>query len=34
LLKPHHQILPRSPHIMIDGRPTLSTLNISQSQSA
>jgi hypothetical protein len=32
LLKPQHQISPRSPHIMIDGRPTLSTLNTSQTQ--
>jgi hypothetical protein len=32
LLKPHHRILPRSPHITTDGRPTLSTLNTSQTQ--
>jgi hypothetical protein len=28
LLKPHHRISPRSPHITTDGRPTLSILNI------
>jgi hypothetical protein len=32
LLKPQHRISSRSPHIMTDGRPTLSTLNISQIQ--
>jgi hypothetical protein len=32
LLKPQHRISPRSPHIMTDGRPTLSTLNTSQIQ--
>jgi hypothetical protein len=32
LLKSQHWISPRSPHIMTDGRPTLSTLNTSQSQ--
>jgi hypothetical protein len=30
LLEAHHWTSPRSPHIMTDGRPTLSTLNISQ----
>jgi hypothetical protein len=30
LLKPQHRISPRSPHITIDGRPTLSTLNTRQ----
>jgi hypothetical protein len=32
LLKPQHRISPRSPHIMIDGRATLSTLNTNQTQ--
>jgi hypothetical protein len=32
LLKPQHRISPRSPHITTDGRPTLSTHNISQTQ--
>jgi hypothetical protein len=32
LLKPQHWTSPRSPHIMTDGRPTLSTLNTSQTQ--
>jgi hypothetical protein len=32
LLKPQHRISPRPPHIMIDGRPTLSILNTSQTQ--
>jgi hypothetical protein len=32
MLKPQHRISPRSPHITTDGRPTLSTLNTSQSQ--
>jgi hypothetical protein len=32
LLKPQHRISPRSPHIKTYGRPTLSTLNTSQSQ--
>jgi hypothetical protein len=32
MLKPQRQISPRSPHIMTDGRPTLSTLNTSQTQ--
>jgi hypothetical protein len=32
LLKPQHQTSPRSPHITTDGRPTLSTLNTSQTQ--
>jgi hypothetical protein len=32
MLKPQHQISPRPPHITIDGRPTLSTLNTSQTQ--
>jgi hypothetical protein len=32
LLKPQHQISPRSPHITADGIPTLSTLNTSQTQ--
>jgi hypothetical protein len=32
LLKLQHQISPRSPHIMTDGRPTLSTLHASQTQ--
>jgi hypothetical protein len=32
LLKPQHRISRRSPHITIDGRPTLSTLNTSQTQ--
>jgi hypothetical protein len=32
LLKPQHRASPRSPHIMTDGRPTLSTLNTSQTQ--
>jgi hypothetical protein len=32
LLKPHHRTSPRSPHITTDGRPTLSTLNTSQTQ--
>jgi hypothetical protein len=32
LLKPQHRISPWSPHITIDGRPTLSTLNTSQTQ--
>jgi hypothetical protein len=32
LLKPHHRTSPWSPHIMTDGRPTISTLNISQTQ--
>jgi hypothetical protein len=31
-LKPQHRISPRSPHIMADGRPTLLTLNTSQTQ--
>jgi hypothetical protein len=31
-LKPHHRTSPRSPHITTDGRPTLSTLNRSQTQ--
>jgi hypothetical protein len=30
LIKPQHQTSPRSPHITTDGRPTLSTLNTSQ----
>jgi hypothetical protein len=29
LLKPQHQTSPRSPHITMNGRPTLSTLNTS-----
>jgi hypothetical protein len=32
ILKPQHWISPRSPHITTDGRPTLSTLNTSQTQ--
>jgi hypothetical protein len=32
LLKPQHRISSRLPHIMTDGRPTLSILNISQTQ--
>jgi hypothetical protein len=32
LLKPQYRISPRSPHITIDERSTLSTLNTSQSQ--
>jgi hypothetical protein len=32
MLKPQHRISPRSPHITTDGRPTLSTLNTSQTQ--
>jgi hypothetical protein len=32
LLKPQHRTSPRSPHITMDGRPTLSTLNTSQTQ--
>jgi hypothetical protein len=32
LLKPQHQTSPRSPHNTTDGRPTLSTLNTSQTQ--
>jgi hypothetical protein len=32
LLKPHHWMSPRSPHITTDGRPILSTLNTSQTQ--
>jgi hypothetical protein len=32
LVKPHHRSSPRSPHITTDGRPTLSTLNTSQTQ--
>jgi hypothetical protein len=32
LLKPQHWISPRSPHIMTDGKPTLSTLHTSQTQ--
>jgi hypothetical protein len=32
MLKPQHQVWPRSPHITTDGRPTLSTLNTSQTQ--
>jgi hypothetical protein len=32
LLKPQHRASPQSPHITTDGRPTLSTLNISQTQ--
>jgi hypothetical protein len=32
LLKPQHRTSPWSPHIMIDGRPTLSTLNTSWTQ--
>jgi hypothetical protein len=32
LLKSQYRISPRSPHITTDGRPTLSTLNISQTQ--
>jgi hypothetical protein len=32
LLKPQHRTSPRSPHITTDGRPTLSTLNTSQTQ--
>jgi hypothetical protein len=32
LLNPQHRISPRSPHIMTDGRPTLSTLNTSQTE--
>jgi hypothetical protein len=32
LLKPQHRISSRSPHITTDGRPTLSTLNTSQTQ--
>jgi hypothetical protein len=30
MLKPQHRISPLSPHITTDGRPTLSTLNTSQ----
>jgi hypothetical protein len=32
LLKPQHRTSPRSPHITTNGRPTLSTLNINQTQ--
>jgi hypothetical protein len=32
LLKPQHRASLRSPHITTDGRPTLSTLNTSQTQ--
>jgi hypothetical protein len=32
LLKSQHRTSPRSPHITTDGRPTLSTLNTSQTQ--
>jgi hypothetical protein len=32
LIKPEHQTSPWSPHITTDGRPTLSTLNTSQTQ--
>jgi hypothetical protein len=32
MLKPQHRISPRSPHITIDGRPILSTLNTSQTK--
>jgi hypothetical protein len=32
LLKPQHRTSPRSPHITMVGRPTLSTLNTSQTQ--
>jgi hypothetical protein len=32
MLKPQHRISPLSPHITTDGRPTLLTLNISQTQ--
>jgi hypothetical protein len=32
LFKPHHWTSPWSPHIRTDGRPTLSTLNTSQTQ--
>jgi hypothetical protein len=32
LFKPQHWISPQSPHITIDGRPTLSTIHISQTQ--
>jgi hypothetical protein len=32
LLKPQHRTSPRSPHITMDGRPTLSTLNTSKTQ--
>jgi hypothetical protein len=32
MLKPQHRISPRSHHITTDGRPTLSTLNTSQTQ--
>jgi hypothetical protein len=32
LVKPQHRTSPRSPHITMDGRPTLSTLNMSQTQ--
>jgi hypothetical protein len=32
LLKPQHRTSPRSPRITTDGRPTLSTLNKSQTQ--
>jgi hypothetical protein len=32
MLKPQHRISPLSPHITTDGRPTLSTLNTSQTQ--
>jgi hypothetical protein len=32
LLKPQHRTSPWSPHITMDGRPTLSTLNTSQTQ--
>jgi hypothetical protein len=32
LFKPQHRTSPRSPHITMDGRPTLSTLNTSQTQ--
>jgi hypothetical protein len=32
LLKPQHRTPPRSPHTMMDGRPTLSTHNTSQTQ--
>jgi hypothetical protein len=32
LLKAQHQTTPQSPHITTDGRPTLLTLNTSQTQ--
>jgi hypothetical protein len=32
LLKPQHRISPRPPHITTDGRPSLSTLNTSQTK--